>query len=111
MDYNEIFHRNEFGAIDSNDDKGRNMITILQLYRPIHCIEWIYEELFMRIEIIDNILKDEKHELRKVELIKLKNIISDKYIRYQRILNKNYNNNSFKYSELPNEYRQLIPIS
>ncbi len=34
-DYNDIFYRNELGGIDSEDPKGREMIRLLKLYRPI----------------------------------------------------------------------------
>lgn len=42
-DYNNIFYRNELGGIDSDDPKGREMIKILKLYRPIHNFALLYE--------------------------------------------------------------------
>lgn len=45
VDYNDIFYRNEIGGIDSEDDRGREMIKILKLYRPIHKLSWLIERL------------------------------------------------------------------
>lgn len=42
-DYNDIFYRNELGGIDSDDLKGREMIRLLKLYRPVHNLAWLYE--------------------------------------------------------------------
>lgn len=44
-DYNEIFFRNEIGGIDSEDEKGREMIKTLKLYRSIHNLAWLMERL------------------------------------------------------------------
>lgn len=43
IDYNDIFYRNELGGIDSDDPKGREMIKILKLYRPVHNLALLYE--------------------------------------------------------------------
>lgn len=45
VDYNEIFYRNEYGGIDSEDEKGRKMITELKLYRSLYNFAWMLEEL------------------------------------------------------------------
>ncbi|MBP3339066.1 MAG: HNH endonuclease [Lachnospiraceae bacterium] len=45
VDYNDIFFRNEIGGIDSDDEKGREMIKLLKLYRPIHNLAWLIERL------------------------------------------------------------------
>ena len=55
-DYNDIFYRNELGGIDSEDPKGREMIRLLKLYRPIHNLAWLVERLellYDRIEDMD----------------------------------------------------------
>ena len=44
-DYNEIFYRNELGGISSDDPKGREMIKMLKLYRPVHNLAWLLERL------------------------------------------------------------------
>ena len=38
-----VFYRGDDGGIYSDDEKGRDMITRLKLYRPIHNIAWICE--------------------------------------------------------------------
>lgn len=45
IDYNKVFYRNELGGIDSNDPKGREMINLLKLYRPVHNYAWLFERL------------------------------------------------------------------
>lgn len=44
-DYNSVFYRNELGGIDSDDLKGREMINMLKLYRPVHNFAWLLERL------------------------------------------------------------------
>lgn len=44
-DYNRVFYRNELGGIDSDDLKGREMIKLLKLYRPVHNFAWLLERL------------------------------------------------------------------
>lgn len=44
-DYNGIFYRNELGGIDSDDSKGREMIKLLKLYRPVHNFAWLLERM------------------------------------------------------------------
>ena len=44
-DFNRIFYRNELGGIDSDDLKGREMINLLKLYRPVHNFAWLLERL------------------------------------------------------------------
>ena len=46
IDYNTIFYRDESGSILSDDEKGRNMINLLKLYRPINNLAWICERLY-----------------------------------------------------------------
>ncbi|MBP3742935.1 MAG: HNH endonuclease [Treponema sp.] len=46
VDYNTIFYRDESGSILSDDKKGRNMIKLLKLYRPINNLAWICEKLY-----------------------------------------------------------------
>lgn len=45
IDYNRVFYRNELGGIDSDDLKGREMIKMLKLYRPVHNLAWLLERL------------------------------------------------------------------
>lgn len=52
-DYNSIFYRNELGGISSTDDKGKDMIKRLKLYRPVHNYAWVLEQLSSLIDQID----------------------------------------------------------
>lgn len=45
VDYNTIFYRNELGGIESDDPKGKEMIKLLKLYRPVHNLAWLLERL------------------------------------------------------------------
>ena len=49
VDYNNIFYRNELGAIASDDAKGKHMIEILKLYRPIHILGWLCEKILLSL--------------------------------------------------------------
>lgn len=67
IDYNDIFYRNELGGIDSDDLKGREMINMLKLYRPVHNLAWLLERLEKlcdQLEVQQKIEKDlEKRKL------------------------------------------------
>lgn len=45
IDYNDIFYRNELGGIESDDPKGKEMVRLLKLYRPVHKLAWLLERL------------------------------------------------------------------
>ncbi len=57
VDYNNIFFRDRHGTISSKDLKGRKMIIDLKLYRPIHNLAWICEQL-------DDIIKKLKEKIK-----------------------------------------------
>lgn len=95
-DYGEIFFRDEDGGICSNDEKGKDMIIRLKLYRPIHNLAWICEitkatldKLSAQIELVGKgstkgeILQEAKEELR------------DYYDDCLAVFIANYNNNKF----------------
>lgn len=95
VDYNTIFYRNEVGAIASDDPKGQNMIKLLELYRSIHILGWICEEMkIIRYKLkfaIDNETDTEKRKL----LIDASNQINDKYCTYRDIFILSYNDKCF----------------
>ncbi len=65
IDYNEIFYRNEYGGISSEDKKGNEMILTLNLYNPIHNFAWIIDSIEEVEEKIDeemDKIKDKKSE-------------------------------------------------
>lgn len=64
-DYNSIFYRNELGGIDSDDPKGRDMIHLLKLYRPIHNLVWLVERLDRFCETLERQIKKEADPERK----------------------------------------------
>lgn len=67
IDYNDIFYRNEYGGISSEDSKGNEMILILNLYNPIHNFAWI-------IDNIEEVQKKLFKRWTKYKILKLKNI-------------------------------------
>lgn len=90
-DYNNIFYRNEYGIIVSDDSKAKVMISLLRLYRPIYALSWIigqtYElldKLEKRIGLVSN--SDELDKLKQVQ-IKLNNYL----VKVNRIFIANYN--------------------
>ena len=56
IDYNTIFFRDKHGTISSTDVKGRRNIIDLKLYRPIHNLAWICEQLdYINSKLMDAI--------------------------------------------------------
>lgn len=66
-DYSDIFYRNELGSIDSDDSKGREMIKMLKLYRPVHNLAWLLE----RLEKLCDQLKEQQKKEKDLEKRKL----------------------------------------
>ena len=95
VDYNTIFYINEVGTIASDDSKGQNMIKLLKLYRPIHILGWICEEMkLVRVELESAIEKETDVEKKQL-LIDAKNQINDKYCKYRDIFIASYNDKNF----------------
>lgn len=95
-DYGTIFYRGDDGGIYSDDEKGRDMITKLKLYRPIHNLAWIceitkttLEKLSAQIEEVGvdstkgKVLQEAREELREY------------YDDCVTVFMANYNNNKF----------------
>lgn len=68
-DYNTIFFRDRHGTISSKDKKGRASIIDLKLYRPIHNLAWICEQLD---DIIEKLAKNIENETNAEKLDILK---------------------------------------
>ncbi|MBS5065261.1 MAG: HNH endonuclease [Hungatella hathewayi] len=64
IDYNDIFYRNELGGIESDDPKGKEMIKLLKLYRPVHNFAWLLERLENLTIQLDAKEKQEEDEER-----------------------------------------------
>lgn len=96
VDYNNIFYRNEYGGISSEDIKGKEMIVNLRLYSPIYNLSFLIEEIDNLLEKINN--KAEK--CQDADLRKYYNEVHRKLYNYLRLLfilfNCNYYNNSIK---------------
>ncbi|MBE6817912.1 MAG: HNH endonuclease [Ruminococcaceae bacterium] len=91
-DYNTIFYRNELGAIDSDDEKGKDMIKRLKLYRPIHMLAWICEQLDETItkttyyrDHVANVQQKDSYDKALLNL-------NEKYREYTKLFISAYNN-------------------
>lgn len=99
VDYNTIFYRNEFGAIDSDDEKGKDMIKRLKLYRPIHILAWLCEEINNTADKLDAVIENERDPYRKQNLLKVLAHINEKYRKYINLFLAAYNDNTFSISK------------
>ena len=91
VDYNEIFYRNEYGGIDSEDEKGREMIASLRLYRSLYNFAWMLENLCNTAEKLENKMKDEKtSESKRMQYEEALNIINNYYRRVHNLFKKSY---------------------
>lgn len=95
VDFNSIFFRNEYGAIESADSKGREIIKDLKLYRPIHILGWICEELADMRDKLKIAIEDESNLERKEIFEQAKNKIANMYLDYNRLFTASYNDKDF----------------
>lgn len=96
MDYGAIFYRGENGGICSDDPKGRDMITRLKLYRPIHNLAWICEITQRTLEKLSRELeKTEQGSAKEATLREAKEKLNDYYNDCRDVFIANYNNNKF----------------
>ncbi len=93
IDYNEIFYRDKHGTISSRDSKGKEMIIALKLYRPIHNLAWICEQLNELIQALEVKIDNETESEKKRMLSEAKDKLLDYYRKCNRIFIANYNNN------------------
>ncbi len=100
VDYNTIFYRNELGAIDSDDDKGKKSITRLKLYRPIHILAWICDELNEAADKLELASKIESDCERQKALEAAKNKIEHQYRKFSRLFTAAYNDNDFSLTNM-----------
>lgn len=94
VNYNEIFFRNEIGGIDSTDPKGREMIKLLKLYRPLHNLAWLLERMELLVEKFE---AEEARETdpKKKELLKnITGIIARDCVKKERLFRAVYNGKS-----------------
>lgn len=92
IDYNNIFFRNELGAIDSDDPKGRDSITRLKLYRQTHILAWVCEQLFSICQKLQKAIDLEPdNDQRQKQLQESLSKMQSQYIKYQNIFTATYN--------------------
>lgn len=94
-DYNEIFYRNEYGGIDSDDEKGRDMIRRLKLYRPVHNLAWVVERLENVYDDLKTEIEQEPDEERKEELSRIRDKLAGIYMEKFRLFRAACNDETF----------------
>lgn len=95
VDYNDIFYRNEIGGIDSEDAKGREMIKILKLYRPIHNLAWLIERLEKLALNLEQEAKKETDLERKKILSEAAGKVALEYVKKSKLFRASYNGTKF----------------
>lgn len=95
-DYGTIFYRGDDGGIRSDDEKGRDMISKLKLYRPIHNLAWICEITKKTLDKLSvQIDKAGKDSAKGKKLQEAKEELQDYYEDCIAVFLANYNNNKF----------------
>ena len=95
VDYNDIFYRNEIGGIDSDDEKGREMIKMLKLYRPIHNLAWLIERLEKLTLNLDKEAKAETNQDRKKVLQEAAGKVALECVKKSKLFRAVYNGKQF----------------
>lgn len=95
VDYNDIFFRNEIGGIDSDDPKGREMIKLLKLYRPIHNLAWLLERLEKLLEKIEEDVEKESDCERRKILEQAAGIIARECVKKEKLFRTVYNGKQY----------------
>lgn len=96
-DYSTIFYRDEAGSICSDDEKGRDMINIIKLYRPIHNLAWVCEITKQTLEKLNDQIEKVGRDSKKGRmLLDAKDKLNDYYNDCRDVFLANYNNNNFK---------------
>lgn len=90
IDYNQIFYRNEFGAIVSDDAKGKDMIQALKLYHPIHTLAWLIEKLEDTYSLLEAAIKKETNDEKKQIYMQAQQKISNIYIKKNMLFKAAY---------------------
>ena len=99
VDYNKIFYRNEYGGIDSDDEKGREMIKRLRLYRPIHNLAWLVERLETIMDKLDAKIAQETEEKKREALEDIRNKFAYIHAQKERAFRAAYNEKVFPLQE------------
>ena len=96
VDYNSVFYRNELGAIDSDDPKGKSMIKMLKLYRPIHILAWLCDEICITRDKLQIAIDTESNESKKQEYQKALDGLNAQYCKFVDLFIASYNDSNFE---------------
>lgn len=102
VDYNDIFYRDHQGAIASDDDKGRDSIIRLKLYRPIHILAWLCEEMYETAGKLEMAIRIEKDEKRREKLKLAHNKLNEQYRKLSHLFIAAYNDDRFSIANIDN---------
>lgn len=100
VDYNDIFYRDHQGAIASDDDKGRKSIIRLKLYRPIHILAWLCEEMYETTGKLETAIKTEGDEDRRKKLELAYHKLNEQYRRLSHLFIAAYNDDRFSIADI-----------
>ena len=95
VNLNTVFYRNEYGTIQSDDLKGRSMIRDIKLYRHIHALGWICEQISATIERLRHCIESEASPERKELLTQALNMMNDQYVKKNQVFIARYNDPDF----------------
>lgn len=96
IDYDTIFYRDDIGSICSDDEKGRDMINRIKLYRPIHNLAWICEITKKTLDKLSAQIEKVGRETEKGKILsEAKATLSDYYNDCRDIFLANYNNSKY----------------
>lgn len=96
IDYGKIFYRGDDGGIYSDDEKGRDMINKLKLYRPIHNLAWLCEITKNTLDRIDAQIETVgRHTEKGKMLLEAKEELRSYYDDCMAVFIANYNNSKF----------------
>lgn len=84
----------------SDDGKGKRSITNLKLYRPIHILAWVCEELNETAEKLEAAIRIERDSQRKKALEAALQKIEHQYRKLSRLFTAAYNDNSFTIADM-----------
>ena len=101
VNYNSIFYRNEYGRICSNDDKGNQMIINLKLYRPIHNMEFILDEIENVKEMLENKIEEEKDGKKRTKYSEQYILLLKTSDSFQKVFRQKYKSKSFVDCKIP----------
>lgn len=92
VDYNNIFYRDKYGTICSEDKKGCSMITLLDLSRRVYNVSWMLEQMRCTIDKMKEKLKENISEEKKKMLQESLDKIVMEYYERQIIFAITYKN-------------------